>query len=121
MFENADDSGLKDAPVSYQGGIVILFVFEIVVAVILFLLETVSGLAFDACSAGTCNYELGRFAWWLMPIASVVIVIGTLLLGFIFRSKGRAVWWLPLCGIVAMTGIFIFTQWLIAIAANPIP
>ena len=120
MFKSVDQTGSKDAPVR-DTVFNMLFVFEIVVAIIFWLLEKVSGFALDACSAGTCNYGLSTFAWWLMPVGSVVILIGTQLLGSILRSNGRAVWWLPLCGIVAMTGIFILTQWLVAIATNQIP
>lgn len=120
MFASTENTGSNDAPIR-NTVFNMLFVFEIVVAIIFWLLEKVSGFAFDACSAGTCNYGLGTFAWWLIPVASIVILIGTHLLGLILRSKGRAVWWLPLCGIVAMTGIFIPTQWLVANAANQIP
>ena len=117
MFESVDNTASKDAPVR-DTVFNVLFVFEIVVAVIFWLLEKVSGFALDACSTRTCSYGLSTFAWWLMPVASIVILIATQLLGLILRSKGRVVWWLPLCGVVAMTGIFALTQWLVAIATN---
>ena len=120
MLESVYQTGSKDAP-ARNTVFNMLFVFEIVVAIIFWLLEKVSGFASDACSAGNCDYGLSTFAWWLMPVASIAILIGTQLLGSILRSKGRAVWWLSLCGIVAMTGIFSLTQWLVAIATNQIP
>jgi len=76
MFESVDQTGSKDAPVR-NTVFNTLFVFEIVVAIIFWLLEKVSGFALDACRAGTCKYGLSTFAWWLMPVASIVILLGT--------------------------------------------
>lgn len=78
-----------------------------------------SKFAFDACSAGGCQYAVGSAMYVGFPIAAVV---STVLFGIAAvrrRRRGRRAWGLGLGAVLTVVALFVSATTIVLLAATP--
>lgn len=89
---------------------VILTAVMVAFGIVLTFLAAVESMVVDACGPShLCNFDLLSAAQFLIPIAGVIALVGTIVLAIVFGRRGIAPAWAPCVG-----GALIFLAFVLA-------
>lgn len=87
---------------------VLLTVGEVILCLCLAAIVVLESFSVAACGpTHPCDFQLFAASQYVTPIAGIVALVGTVVLGIALGRRGRRVWWAPIFGVVLVIVAFV--------------